>query len=271
MWKEQLQQQILIRSLISTSQRSSSHTTLLLHQNLSLVIQARFTFHQALLESKLMMMSTFLLMLTQQMLYLSTLCYFSLLYLSLFYLFNRINSCNFYLHKFVQPYIEMNLSLRTSPLFFALSRRTFHSSPIPFAVIISHPSTLSQTTKKAEIKKSSFCPTWKNEVKDLDESTIEEIVKLRNSDPFTLSRKKLAEKYSISPYTVNKIAPLSPNNREKIISAAIYAINPTENWKGPLHYHNTRKLQKERQTLDKQRVEQYKKQQELLSDPTILQ
>merc|ERR1712130_536447 len=119
-------------------------------------------------------------------------------------------------------------------------------------VIVRH--SVPQTTKTAYSPPTSV--DWTQEVKSLPEESKSEIAQLRNENPFEWSLSKLSQKYQISRRAVGAVAKLNADNKERVISANIYKMNPSSNWKGPVHYRKVRNIQKEREEYDAHRAKQ---------------
>lgn len=124
----------------------------------------------------------------------------------------------------------------------------FQTSFVPRTVIVRH---------KLKSTEDSFVPKprvdWKTEVESLDDSVKEEIKNLRNDNPFEWSLSTLSKKYNISKRAIGIIAKLNSENKEKVNSYNIYKMNPSSNWKGPIHYRRIRTIQKQREEYDKKR------------------
>ena len=128
-------------------------------------------------------------------------------------------------------------------------RRGFQTSLAPQTVVVRH----SIPTSSKTAYSPSTPVDWTEEVKSLSEEQKSEIAQLRNENPFVWSLSTLSQKYQISRRAVGAVAKLNGDNRERVISANIYKMNPSSNWKGPVHYRKVRNIQREREEYDAQR------------------
>lgn len=94
---------------------------------------------------------------------------------------------------------------------------------------------------------------------------IEEITELRNKDPLKYSVGFLAKQYSVPKQSITYYCKLNDRNKEIVKSASIYKMNPSNNWKGQIHYRKIKTLQKERIEYDKQ-LEKIQLQEKKLED-----
>ena len=145
------------------------------------------------------------------------------------------------------------------PLVWSAAQREFSGSVVTRTVVIRH-------EVRAVTPKAYTPPVrvdWQEEVKVLSTDVKEEITHLRNENPFEWSLSKLSQKYQISRRAVGAIARLDADNKERVKSANIYKMNPSSQWKGPIHYRKVRNLQKEREQYDAQREKEKRSRQAL--------
>lgn len=132
--------------------------------------------------------------------------------------------------------------------------RNFNTTFSPKAIIVSHQ--IPQNTRAA--KEQPVRVDWREEVSSLSPEIKEEIAERRNSDPFSNTLSILSKHYGVSKRAIGAVAKLNPHNRERVISANIYKMNPSNNWKGPIHYRKVKTIQKERMEYDQQLEKQQK-------------
>merc|ERR1712137_380484 len=140
-----------------------------------------------------------------------------------------------------------SLVLHSEPFFRSL--RLFSSSFVPRNFVVHH-----QLKPKEGTIPTATQVNWKEELASLTPEVKEELQKLRNGDPFKNSLTQLAKRFNLTRRTVGAVAKLNGENKEKITSADIYKMNPSDNWKGAIHYRKIRTMQKEREEYDRQRA-----------------
>ena len=144
-------------------------------------------------------------------------------------------------------FVMLGASRRSSLSLFNNCSRLFGSSFTPRTIVVQH------ELKAKEAAEPAMRVNWKEELASLSPEIKEELQTLRNEDPFKNSLTQLAKKHSLTRRTVGAVAKLNADNKERVISADIYKMNPSNNWKGPVHYRKIRTIQVEREEYDRKR------------------